>query len=56
MHQVLLDSWSSQTLIHQSLVCPEALVTASLVRIGCIHGDLHDYPLVTLEIRHHGKK
>jgi len=51
MHKALLDSGSSQTLIHQSLVRPEALV-----RIGFIHGDLHDYPLVTLELRHQGKK
>jgi len=36
-------------LIHQSLVRPETLVDASWVRIGCIHGDLH-------EILHQGKK
>lgn len=52
MHQALLDSESSQTLIHQSLVQPEMPVDAAWVRIWSIHGDLHDYPLVTLELRH----
>lgn len=56
MHQALLDSRSSQTLIHQSLVRPKALVDVSWVTIGCIHEDLHDYPLVTLEISHQGLK
>jgi len=45
IHQTLLDSRSSQTAIHQSLVRPEALVDASWVKMGCIHGDLNDYTL-----------
>jgi len=52
IHQALLDSGNSQTLIHQSLVRPE---DASWMRVWCIHGDVHDYPLVTLENRHQGK-
>jgi len=36
IHQALLDSGSSHTLIHQSLVRPEALLEASWVRFGCL--------------------
>jgi len=54
MHKALLDQGSS--LIHQSLVRPEAMVDVSWVRIGCIYGDLQDYPLLSLEICHQGKK
>lgn len=56
IHQALLDSGSNQTLINQSLVQPEALVDASRARIWCIYGDLHDYPLVTLEMYYQVKQ
>jgi len=46
IHQAMLDSRSSQTVIHQSLVRPEALLDASWMRFGCIHGDMR-YPLAT---------
>lgn len=54
--QALLDSGCKQTMIHQSLVQPEALVEASWVSVRCVHGDIHDYPVVSGEIRHREKK
>ncbi|XP_064177503.1 uncharacterized protein LOC135247687 isoform X1 [Anguilla rostrata] len=55
-HQALLDSGAMQTMIQQSLVRPEALLEASRVSIRCVHGDLHEYPIVSVEIRCQGKK
>ena len=52
-YQALLDSGCMQTMIHQRLVRSEALVEASSVPVGCIHGDVHEYPL---ENRYGGKK
>ena len=49
-HQALLDSGAMQTLIQQSLVRPEALVGTPWVSIRCMHGDIHKYPFVPLEI------
>ena len=54
-HQALLDSGCMQTMIHQRLVRSEALVEASSVVVRCIHGDVHEYPLVPIEIRCGGK-
>jgi hypothetical protein len=45
-----------QTMIHQRLVRSEALVEASSVSVRCIHGDVHEYPLVPIEIRHGRRK
>ena len=45
-----------QTMIHQRLVRSEALVEASSVLVKCIHGDVHEYPLVPIEISCGGKK
>ncbi|KAK0142130.1 hypothetical protein N1851_020196 [Merluccius polli] len=55
-HQALLDSGCMQTMIHQRLVRSEALVEASSVLVRCIHGDVHEYPLVPIEIRWGGGK
>ena len=55
-HQALLDSGCMQTMIHQRLVRSEALVEVSSVSVRCIHGDVHEYPLVPIEIRCGGKK
>ncbi|KAK0156653.1 hypothetical protein N1851_000130 [Merluccius polli] len=52
----LLDSGSCQTLIHQSLVRPGALLEASWVEIKCVHGDVHKYPFLTIEICFQGKR
>jgi len=45
-----------QTVIHQSLLRPGALVkVSSWVNIRCVHGDIHKYPLVPVEIKFKGK-
>ena len=54
-YQALLDSGCMQTMIHQRLVRSEALIEASSVSVRCIHGDVHTYPLVPIEIRYGGK-
>ncbi|KAK0133311.1 hypothetical protein N1851_031171 [Merluccius polli] len=54
-YQALLDSGCMQTMIHQRLVRSEALLEASSVAVRCIHGDVHTYPLVPIEIRYGGK-
>uniref|UniRef100_A0AAQ4P4Q9 CCHC-type domain-containing protein n=1 Tax=Gasterosteus aculeatus aculeatus TaxID=481459 RepID=A0AAQ4P4Q9_GASAC len=56
IRQALVDSGCMQSMIHQSLVRPGALVEASRVRIRCVHGDVHEYPIVSVEFRHRGKK
>ena len=55
-HLALLDSGAMQTLIQQSLVRPEALVGTPWVSIRCVHGDVHKYPIVPVEIHYQGKK
>jgi hypothetical protein len=45
-YQTLLFSGFRQTMIHQCLVLSEALVEA----LGCVHRDVHEYPLVPIEI------
>ena len=54
-YQALLDSGCMQTMIHQRLVRSEALIEASSVSVRCIHGDVHTYPLVPIEIHYGGK-
>uniref|UniRef100_A0AAQ4RXT8 CCHC-type domain-containing protein n=1 Tax=Gasterosteus aculeatus aculeatus TaxID=481459 RepID=A0AAQ4RXT8_GASAC len=56
IHQAMVDSGCTQSMIHQRLVRPGALVEASRVSIKCVHGDIHDYPVVPIEIRFGGKK
>ena len=55
VHQALVDSGCTQSIIHQDLVRPGALVEASWVDVRCIHGDIHRYPVVPVEIRYRGK-
>ena len=55
-YQALLDSGCMQTMIHQRLVRSEALVEASSISVRCIHRDVHEYPLVPIEICYGGKK
>ena len=45
-YQALLASVFMQTMIHQRLVRSEAFVEALCVSVRCIHGDVHEYPLV----------
>ena len=57
IHSALVDSGCMQSVIHQSLVRPEALINvSSWVEIVCVHGDVHKYPVVPVEIRYKGKK
>ena len=55
-YQALLDSGCMQTMIHRRLVQSKALVEASSISVSCIHGDVHEYPLVHTEICCGGKK
>lgn len=41
IHQATVDSGCTQSLIHQNLVRPGALVEASWVDIICVHGDVY---------------
>ncbi|XP_051571299.1 uncharacterized protein LOC127450889 [Myxocyprinus asiaticus] len=54
--QALVDTGCNQTSIHQRLVQHEALGTAKTVRVKCVHGDIHNYPVVTLMIKFRGTK
>ncbi|KAM9766884.1 uncharacterized protein ACNS7B_017333 [Menidia menidia] len=55
-HQAMVDSGCTQSMVHQSLVRPGALLEAGCVDIMCVHGDVHRYPVVPVEIRYRGKK
>ena len=55
-HQALMDTGCMQTMIHESLVRPGALLEAQYVKVKCVHGDIHKYPLVPIEIRCRGKR
>ena len=48
-YQVLLDSGCMQTMVHQRLVRPGVLVEASRVLVRCVHGDVHEIPLVPIK-------
>ncbi len=52
----LVDSGCNQTLIHQSLIQPEALDKSCMVRVRCVHGDVVKYPVVLLAIQFRGQK
>ncbi|KAM4562630.1 uncharacterized protein PAE49_011040 [Odontesthes bonariensis] len=55
-HQAMVDSGCMQSMIHQNLIRPGALIEASWVDIKCVHGDIHRYPVVSVEILYKGKK
>ena len=55
VHQAMVDSGCQQSLIHQNLVRPGALLEASWVEIRCVHGDIHRYPIVLVQIKYKGK-
>uniref|UniRef100_A0A8P4KG28 Gypsy retrotransposon integrase-like protein 1 n=1 Tax=Dicentrarchus labrax TaxID=13489 RepID=A0A8P4KG28_DICLA len=56
IHRAMVDSGCTQSIIHQNLVRPGTLVEASWVDIRCVHGDIHRYVVVPVEIRYKGKK
>ena len=45
-----------QSIVHQNLIWPGGLIEAGGVDIGCVHGDIHTYPVVPVDIRFKGKK
>ena len=56
IHQAMVDFGCMQSIILLNLVQPGALVEASSVDIRCVHGDIHSYTVVPVEIRDGGKK
>lgn len=48
--QALVDVGHMQTLVHQTQVCPCTLLEAERVKVRCVHGDIHKYPIVPLRI------
>uniref|UniRef100_A0A669EMK6 CCHC-type domain-containing protein n=1 Tax=Oreochromis niloticus TaxID=8128 RepID=A0A669EMK6_ORENI len=48
IRHALVDTGCMQTLVHQSLVRPGALLEAEWVEVKCVHGDIHRYPIVPL--------
>lgn len=44
--QALVNSGCTQTLVHQTLL------EAEWVEVKCVHGDIHKYPSVQIEIRY----
>ena len=42
--------------VHQNLIRPGALIEAGGVDIRCVHGDIHTYPVVLVEIQFKGEK
>ncbi|XDV31250.1 hypothetical protein PO909_033983 [Leuciscus waleckii] len=55
-YQALVDSGCNQTLIHQSLIQPEALDMSRMVRVRSVHGDVVNYPLMSAVIQFRGQK
>ena len=55
-HQAMVDSGCMQSIVHQNLIRPGALIEAGGVDIRCVHGDIHTYPVVLVEIQFKGKK
>lgn len=47
----LVDTGSRQNLVHQHLVHPGALLEAEWVKVKCVHGDIHKYPIVQLLLK-----
>lgn len=55
-YQALVDSGCNQTSIHPSLIQSTAWDMSRKVRVRCVHGEVVNYPLVTLTIQFRGKK
>lgn len=49
VYQAFVDMGCMQILVHQSLVCPT--LEAELVKVKCVHEDVHEYPIVPLLIK-----
>ncbi|XP_061766956.1 uncharacterized protein LOC133559319 isoform X1 [Nerophis ophidion] len=56
IHRAMVDSGCEQSMIHQNLVRPGVLSKVTRVRVKCVHGDIHTYPVVPVEIFFRGEK
>ncbi|XP_061918090.1 uncharacterized protein LOC133659350 [Entelurus aequoreus] len=56
IYRAMVDSGCKQSMVHQNLVRPGALKRATRVKIRCIHGDVHEYPIVPVQILYEGQK
>lgn len=55
IHQALVDMGCTQTLVHQTLIRTRELLEAEWVELSCVHGDIHEHPIVQLQIKYKGK-
>lgn len=55
IHQAIVDSGCTQTLVHQTLVWPGALLKVEWVEVKYMHGDIHKYPTVLPDKKRSGK-
>ena len=51
---IILDTGCSRTLVRSNLVGKERLSSEKSVTVQCAHGDVVEYPVVTVEIRVQG--
>lgn len=51
----LVETGSTQTLVHQTLIRSRGLLEAEWVEVGCVYGDMNKYPIVVLLIKIKGK-
>ncbi|XP_057201512.1 uncharacterized protein LOC130561305 [Triplophysa rosa] len=55
-YRALVDSGCNQTSIHQSLIRSVAWDKGRAVKVRCVHGDVVQYPLMSMLIKFKGKK
>ena len=55
-YQALVDSGCNQTTIHQCLIQDAALERVYRVKVQCVNGDVHNYPVLPITIEFRGKK
>lgn len=53
IHQALVDTGCTQTLVHQTLIRTRELL--EWVEVSCVHGDIHEHPIVQLQIKYEGR-
>lgn len=50
LHQAIVDSSCTQTLVQQILVEPGVLLEEGWVENRCVHGDIYKYPITSLRL------
>lgn len=50
LHQAIVDSSCTQTLVQQTLVEPGVLLEEGWVENRCVHGDIYKYPIASLRL------